>query len=297
MSVVSLGGVFAVIAALLAALMYGMASVLQQRAAAAQPADQSLKLGLLVRLVHNPVWVLGLACDVSGFAFQVVALAHGPLVVVQPLLVCGLLFALPLGAAWAGRRLTPFDWVGAVLVCSGLALFLVVANPARGEPDASWRVWFLLLTVDALVALSLIALGANRAARTRALCLSGAAGVIYGAAAALTKTTAHLVTSDAGRVLTHWEPYVLVVFGISGMVVGQSAFQAGALDVSLPTMTVSDPIVSVMIGVLAFGETISSSPAAIALQVLGFGAMTVGVFLLARHEAADARPFERAVEV
>ena len=287
----------AVITALAASLMYAMASVLQQRGASEQPADQSLKLGLLLRLIRHPWWVVGLVCDVVGFVFQMIALGHGPLVVVQPLLVCGLLFALPISFAWAGRRLSRTDWMGAALVCCGLAGFLTVANPSNGTPDASWRVWILLLGACAAVALALIALGSGRDDRTRAVFLSGAAGVIYGGAAALAKTTSYLLSSGIGHAFTHWQPYVLVVFGVAGMVVGQSAFQAGALDVSLPTMTVTDPIVSIMIGALAFGETISSGGGAVVLEVLGLSAMTVGVFLLARHEVVDPVPHQRPIGV
>jgi drug/metabolite transporter (DMT)-like permease len=284
-------------AALVAALMYAMASVLQQRGASEQPMEQSLKLGLLWRLLHHPWWVLGLVCDVLGFVFQMVALANGPLVIVQPLLVCGLLFALPISFAWSGRRLSRLDWIGAVLVVAGLAGFLTVANPSDGVADASWKVWLLLLTVAAAVAIGLIAAGSGRDQRIRALFLSGAAGVVYGAAAALAKSTSHLIASGVGHVFANWQPYVLVVFGIGGMVIGQSAFQAGALDVSLPTMTVTDPIVSIMIGVLAFGETISSTPGAIAVEIIGITAMTVGVFLLARREHVDAVPHQRVLEV
>jgi drug/metabolite transporter (DMT)-like permease len=287
----------AVIAALTASLMYAFASVLQQRGASEQPADQSLKLGLLLRLIRHPRWVLGLVCDVVGFVFQMIALGHGPLVVVQPLLVCGLLFALPLGFAWSGRRLSRTDWVGAVLVCCGLAGFLTIANPSNGTSNASWQVWTLLLGLAAVVALALIALGSGRDDRTRAIFLSGAAGVIYGSAAALAKTTSHLLSSGVLHAAAHWQPYALVVFGVAGMLIGQSAFQAGALDVSLPTMTVSDPVVSIMIGVLAFGETISSGGGAILLEVLGLAAMTVGVFLLARREALDAVPHQRPIGV
>jgi drug/metabolite transporter (DMT)-like permease len=289
--------VFAVVAALLAALMYGMASVLQQRGAAAQPADQALKLGLLVRLIRNPGWVLGLVCDVLGFVFQVVALRHGPLVVVQPLLVCGLLVAIPVGTAWSGRRLGRLGWVGALMVVAGLALFLTIASPGDGTPTAGWHVWLLLLGTDALFALALIGLSSNRSQRTRALLLSGAAGVIYGAGAALAKTTSYLFGSGPAHLLTHWEPYALVVFGIAGMVVGQSAFQAGALDISLPTMTVADPLVSIVIGAFAFGESLSSGAPEVLLEVVGLVVMTTGVFFLARRGAVEEVAVERPVGV
>src|SRR5258708_39416601 len=138
--------------------MYALASVLQQRSAAAQPADQSLRLSLLGRLVRNPSWLLGLACDVLGYVLQFVALGHGTLVVVQPLLVCGLLFALPMGAAWAGRQLRLGDWVGAVMVCAGLTVFLTVARPASGRSNVGSRDWVLLLTLVGAAALILLAL-------------------------------------------------------------------------------------------------------------------------------------------
>jgi drug/metabolite transporter (DMT)-like permease len=86
--------------------------------------------------------------------------------------------------------------------------------------------------------------------------------------------------------LGHWQPYVLVVFGVGGMVLGQSAFQAGALDVSLPTMSVADPVVSILIGALVFEETISDATASVFLEVVGLIVMSVGIVLLARGEVA-----------
>jgi len=287
--------VLAVLAALAGSLMYALASVLQQRGASEQPDDQSLRLGLLLLLVRHPWWVVGLLCDVAGFAFQVVALGHGPLVIVQPLLVSGLLFALPIGAAWAGRRLRRVDWIGAIAVCVGLALFLTVADPAEGHPNTTTKVWIVMLSVDAAVALGLILASRGGGNRRRAVLLSGAAGVIYAAAAALTKTTSHLLAGGVAHTLGHWQPYLLIVFGIGGMVVGQSAFQAGALDVSLPTMTVTDPVVSIMIGALAFGESVRSSPPAVALEVVGLVVMSLGVFLLARNEAVEPVAHERVL--
>ena len=86
-----------------------------------------------------------MSCDVTGYVLQFVALGHGTLVVVQPLLVCGLLFALLSGAAWAGRKLRRRDWIAAVLVCAGLAVFLAVAAPQPGHDNVRPFVWILLL--------------------------------------------------------------------------------------------------------------------------------------------------------
>lgn len=270
--------------------MYALASVLQHKGARDQPDDQSLKLGLMVRLIRHPVWLAGTACDGAGYVLQFVALGHGPIVVVQPLLVCGLLFALPIGAAWAGRRLGRGDWIAALVVCAGLAVFLTVANPAAGYADTTSSNWVALLVSVTVVAVALIAVARGPNPRRRGMALAGAAGVVYGAAAALTKTTSHLLDRGLGPLFTHWQPYVLVAFGAGGMLLAQSAFQAGALDVSLPTMSVTDPVVSVAIGAFVLGEAISNGPAAVAVEVVALVAMCVGVYVLARSEAgADHR--------
>jgi drug/metabolite transporter (DMT)-like permease len=265
--------------------MYALASVLQHRGARAQPDEESLTVGLMVRLLHHPAWLLGLVCDVAGFVLQFVALGHGPIVVVQPLLVCGLLFALPIGAAWSGRRLSRPDWVGAILVCAGLAVFLLIASPATGTNNASSGSWLALLLAVTVVAGLLTGFSLGPDHRRRAVLLAAAAGVVYGASAGLTKTCSHLLDRGLVPVVTNWQPYVLILFGGAGMILSQSAFQAGALDFSLPTMTVTDPVVSIVIGASLFHETIASSPAAIAAEILSLAAMSAGVWLLARFEA------------
>lgn len=275
----------AVVCALLSALLYALASVLQQRGAAAQPEETALRIGLLTRLLRNPIWVLGFGCDIGGYVFQFIALGNGPLVVVQPLLVLGLLFALPIGAAWSGRRLGRWDWVAAMMVCAGLAAFLTVAQPSKGRPDAGGVEWVLLLVSTGGLSFLMVAASLGRPAWQRAALLSSSAGVVYGLAAGLTKTSSHLLSGGVLHLLGHWPPYALAAAGVGGMLVAQSAFQAGSLEASLPPMSVIDPVVSILIGVFVFGETISASGAAIALEVVALAAMTVGVFVLARSEA------------
>lgn len=275
----------AVVCALLAALLYALSSVLQQRGAAAQPPETALRLGLLTRLVRNPGWLLGLAGDIGGYVFQFIALGHGPLVVVQPLLVCGLLFALPIGAAWSGRRLGRWDWFAAVMVCAGLAAFLIVAKPENGRSDVSGGVWAVVMVGFGAVAVGLVVGSLGRAAWLRAVLLSASSGVIYGLAAALTKTSSHFLSRGIPEFFGQWQPYALAVAGVGGMLIAQSAFQAGSLDASLPTMSVVDPIVSILIGATAFGESISASRPALAVEVVALVIMFAGVFVLARSEA------------
>ena len=267
--------------------MYALASVLQQRGAAAQPADQALRLSLLGPPAAQP----GAGCSAWAAMSSATSCSSSPsgtapLVVVQPLLVCGLLFALPLGAAWAGRKLRERDWIAAVLVCAGLAVFLIVAVPHPGTTTSRPIVW-IAAPRQRRRAPSWVSslLSSGRAAWQRAVLLSAAAGVVYGVTAALTKTSSHLLDGGILLLLAHWQPYALLVAGIGGMVIAQSAFQAGSLDASLPTMSVVDPIVSIVIGAVAFGESIAAGPGDVLLEVIALVAMSAGVFLLARSEA------------
>jgi drug/metabolite transporter (DMT)-like permease len=276
----------AVVCALSSSLLYALASVLQHRAAVAQPHEHSLRFGLLTRLLRNPQWVVGIACDALAYVFQFIALGHASLVLVQPLLVCGLLFALPLGAWLAGARMKPRDWSGAVLIVAGLAVFLVVASPGRGTTDVDSWPQLCVFTFAAAGALILLARG--RASRARAALLAAGAALIYGLTAALTKSVAHLLGIGVGHLLSSWQPYVLVAAGVGGMLIAQSAFQAGPLDASLPVLTVIDPVVSITIGALAFGEGIRTGKVSSVLEVVGIAAMTVGVFVLSQAEAVHA---------
>lgn len=272
-----------VLAALGAALLYATASVFQQRAAGEAPAERSLRLRLLVGLIARPLWVIGIVADGAGFVLQFIALDNGSLVLVQPLLVSGLLFALPFGAAFTHRRLTPSEWLGSAATVAGLSLFLVVASPGPGHDQASDLAWIITGVCTLVPIAVMIAVSRSTSGAVRAGLLAAAGGVFYGLAAALIKVTAQEFHSGIVHTLTsNWEPYALVVCAVVAMVVVQSAFQAGPLRWSLPTLTVVDPVVSVVIGALALGERISTVGPAPALEIIGLIAMAWGVFLVAR---------------
>lgn len=279
----------AAVYSLVAALLYAAASVLQHRAAVGAPREQSLRVGLLGHLAVQPLWIAGIAADGGGFIFQFLALGHGPLIIVQPLLVSGLLFALPLGAVLAHRRITIAELWAAAAVVVGLTTLMISAMPESGHDNASGTAWTWLL-IATLVPAALFVLGGVRIPSAKPALLATAAGVLYGLSAALTKVTAHQLGSSVGRVVTNWEVYVLVVVGVVGMVLTQSAFQAGPLRASLPALTVTDPIVSALIGMTAFHEQVDQNPLRIAIELLGAALMIYGVVALAPQIVEDDTP-------
>ena len=137
----------AIAIALVAALLFAVGFVMQQREAAEVPDEDALGIGLITRLIRRPVWLIGTAADGLGYVAQAIALAFGSLVLVQPLLATSLLFALPLGAWWAKRRLKRSDGLWAIALTAGLAIFLVAGNPTAGVDSADLEVWLIAAAV------------------------------------------------------------------------------------------------------------------------------------------------------
>jgi drug/metabolite transporter (DMT)-like permease len=278
--------VIAVVCSLAAALLYAAASVFQHRAAIAAPMERSMRPGLLTHLALQPWWVGGVAADGLAFVLQFVALSHGPLIIVQPLLVSGLLFALPLGAILAHKPIRPAELWAAAAVVVGLAALLLAADPGRGHSAVHASAWIVTM-VCTVVPIAVLSLAAALRPGVRAGLLATAAGVTYGLSAALTKSTAHLLALGIGRMLSSWQPYCLVAAGALGMLLCQSAFQAGPLRASLPLLTIVDPVVSIVIGVTLFHERIDQNPLRLAISLVAAAVMTVGVVALSRSPLID----------
>ena len=103
----------AILLAIAGGFTYALAAVLQQRVAAEQPSELSLSFKLIVELFKRPLWLLGTALDVCAYVLEAAALGVGSVVIVGPLLVSGLLFAIPLAQFGEGRaRHEPRDGPG-----------------------------------------------------------------------------------------------------------------------------------------------------------------------------------------
>jgi uncharacterized membrane protein len=274
--------VVSVIAALAAGCTFAVGSVLQQSAAREAPSEDSMSFRLLVGLAHRPRWLLGIASDFFSFGLQALALAFGPLALVQPLAVTGLLFAIPLAVRWRGRRLGTIEWLGTIAVALGLAAFLAGASPSDGVPQTSWVRWVLILiAVGGLMVLGILVGGVLRGP-LRASAYGLAAGAAFGLLAALTKASTHLLSEGAGVFFTAWQPYAMAAVALSGAIVQQSAFQAGPLPASVPIMDAMEPAVAVCIGIFAFNESVDTSVPALVFEALGIALLLWGIVTLDR---------------
>ncbi len=274
-------------AALAAACAFGVAAALQHQQAAQAPPSRTPSLRLLAYVARRPLWLAGMGLAVAAYCLQALALAYGPITLVAPIIAADLLFALPLAARWSRRPLRPRDWAGCLLVAAGVAVFLAVAPPSGERPDvpaADWIVAFaavLIITVLAVVA------GRSVSGRARAGLLAAAAGVVFGLTAAVTASfTRSLRAEGMSSVLAHWQPWVLITLGITGLLLSTGAFQSSALATSLPIIDTVEPVSAVVIGAILFDERLASSATGLAVQAAAGLVAAAGIMMLGPSLAA-----------
>lgn len=273
--------------ALAAALLFALGTVLQEQVASQSSDEESRSANFLVALARKPRWVAGIAADALGFVGQAWALAIGKLVVVQPLLATAVVFALPLGAKLAGRRVSMREVGAAIAVTAGLGAFLVVADPSGGVENANAAEWIGSFAVCGGLSLVLMLAARGRSPAHRAALMGTAAGILFALAAALTKATVDELDEGVLAIFENWHVYALVMVGWVSMTISQRALQTGALAPAVATQMAFDPIVSVALGVLAFEESIHESSATAVLAMIAFAVMIGGLVVLALFQSNE----------
>lgn len=282
-----LGHGLVVLFALCAAVCMAVGIVVRQRATMDVPFDQSVSTRMIVTLLRRPIWWAGTAAAVAGYVFQALALVKGSLILVQPLLVSALLFTLPLSAKLAGRRVTRREWLWAGLLTLSLALFVLLARPGPADRPAPLPVAALILVGCGVVIIGCVVVASRLAGARRAVLFAVGVGVLFGVVAVVTKIVVHLLNQrGALGLLATPAPYALIVLGAVATLLQQSAFHAGALQTSVPTMLVLEPIVAVCLGAVLLGEGLDVSGYELIALVIAVAAMTAATFSLGRGEGA-----------
>ena len=285
-------GVLSYLLAVLAACANATSSVLQRKANREVPRKQNLSLRLIWSLAHQPMWFGGVLAIFVGFLLQAAALGNGQLSVVEPILVLELPATLIL-AGWVFRtRLGRREWACVLVMAAALGSLLFALSPSAGpRSGVRWYVWVIAIVINLAGAGILVAFGRRGPAgrgRTdtggsarQAGLLGVAAGSVFGLTAALMKAMTGTLAHGFGALVTHWPLYGMVATGVLGMFLLQSAMNAGRLIAAQPGLTLSDPIVSVLWGVLVFGERVRAGWFVIP-AVAGALMLAVAVLILIR---------------
>ncbi len=278
----------AALIALCAAFASAVGDVIRQRSAHEITDEKVGHLELFRMSLRDKRWWLGGLAAIVNYCLQAAALAWGSVMLVTSLQVSALLFALPIYARLANVRVTRWEWVWAVIVAGALAVVIIVGDPKSGHDRAPLSTWLIVaMVMGPTLVLCVLAARIWHGRPVAAVLLALVAGSSLALFAVLTKGVVELGEHGAGAVVSAPEFVPWLLIALCGMIFQQSAFRAGALTASLPTMTVCKPVVAGVLGVTVLGETLSAhGPEAIVL-VLAVAVVIVATVALARGEAAS----------
>lgn len=279
--------------AVLAAVANALASALQRKAARQEPAEENLSLRLVWHLLHRPVWFGGIASIIAGFLLQAVALGNGQLSVVQPLLALELPAALILSGFFFGSRLGRREWGASAVMAAGLAGLLVTLGPSSGKTSSvTWWEWVIGCGANLALIAAGVLWGRRASGARRAAVLGATTGCAFGLTAALMKGMTNRFSHGLLSVFTSWQLWAMIAVGAGAMFLLQSAMHAGQLLATQPGLTMADPVVAILWGVLIFHEEVRGG-LFILLAVLAAAAVATAVMVLSRSPLLSGEGGER----
>ncbi|MFJ8651454.1 DMT family transporter [Streptomyces rochei] len=275
-----------VLLSLVSAVAYAGGAIVQEQVAASFPGAQYAPL-------RRPGWWAAVALNGLGGLLHVVALALGPLSLVQPLGALTIVFALPMAALFVGRRAGATAWRGALMATVGLAglLALVGASDAQSL-DTAQRIATAGVTGAVVVALMIAGRAAHRHPAVRSILLATASGIAFGMSSVFTKSVA---VDWTGGVSAADLPSMAVigVLATAGMLLSQASYRGAGLAAPLATLTVVNPVVAAVVGITMFGETFRYGTTGTVLA-LGCGVVAAGGLILLTTERIAREAAEEA---
>jgi len=277
----------AVLLALCAALASAIGNVIRQRSAQEVTDKPVGHLALFGMLLRDRRWWMGGLGDIASYCLLAWALDEGSVLLVMSLQVTALLFALPIYARLTRHRITRREWMWAVVLAVALAIVIAVGDPTGGQERASLQTWLVVAIVIG-PALVLCLLGARiwSDRPVAALLLAAVAGSLLAVFAVLMKGVVDIIEHGAGQLWHTPELYAWVFCGVAGMIYHQSAYRAGALTASLPTIIVAKPVVGGVLGVTVLHETLDAGGREWFVLAVAAVVVIVATVGLARGEAA-----------
>lgn len=238
--------------------------------------------GQLRALLTRPSWIAGTLMLGLAVICQLAALVQAPLIVVQPLGAIALVITTLLNARISGHSPTGKSITAIACCVGGIFLFVFFAAIFATEKEVTDTGLFTILAVLLVVIIILGACWLVLRHRMRALFYVIGAGVLYGFVATLAKVVIKRV--QAGNF--EWITVVCVIALIAAAAVGayfvQTAYSSGPPDLVIAGLTVVDPLIAVLIGMIVLGEA-AAAPWWVLIIFAVAGAIAVwGVVNLAR---------------
>src|SRR3984885_7433803 len=278
------------VAAVVAALCYGIASVMQAVAvreasnrSQSQASAGGIDPGLVPRMLSQWRFVVSVVIDLLGFIAQLVALQRLPLFAVQAMVAANPRVIPVLPPVLIGAPLSPREWLAVIGVVAGVGL---LGSSAGAEGASHAGIAFKIAVIVATAVIGVCGLVAARLLRdpARTLALGTIAGFGFGA------------VGIAARVLNGFAPltllrdpaaYAVVAAGIVSFVFYATALEGGSVTVATSAVVLAETLPPAVVGVVFLGDTTRHGLTPVA--VIGFALAVVSAVMLARFgEAEDA---------
>ncbi|MFF8945701.1 DMT family transporter [Streptomyces sp. NPDC014864] len=268
-----------VLLSLVSAFAYAGGAIVQEQVAVSSPGEHYAPL-------RRWAWWAAVALNGLGGVLHVVALAYGPLSLVQPLGALTIVVALPMAALFVGRRAGAAAWRGAIMATVGLAGLLSLVGSSQAQSlDTAQRAAVAAVTGGVVVALTAAGRAAHRHPAVRSVLLATGSGLAFGISSVFTKTVA-VDWTDGVSTADLPSLAVIGVLATAGMLLSQAAYRGGGLAAPLATLTVANPVVAAAVGITMFGETFRYGPTGTALA-LGCGVVAAGGLILLTTERLE----------
>ncbi|WP_311244452.1 DMT family transporter [Microbacterium sp. WCS2018Hpa-23] len=234
-------------------------------------------------LLTRPSWLVGTLMLGLAIVCQLAALTVAPLIVVQPLGAIALVITTLLNARISGHSPTKQSITAIICCVGGIFLFVFFAAIFATEKDVTDTELFTILAILLVVIIILGACWLVLRHRMRALFYIVGAGILYGFVATLAKVVIKRV--QAGDF--EWITLVCVIALIAASAVGayfvQTAYSSGPPDLVIAGLTVVDPLVAVLIGMVVLGEAAAAPPWVLVIFGIAGAIAVWGVVGLARY--------------
>jgi hypothetical protein len=271
-----------------AATLYGSAPVAQAVASRRTP-GAGMGFGLVLRLVRQPIWLLGLGLEVAGFVLEAYAFSVAPVTLVAPVMACDILVFVLIGSTIFGSRPSGTGLSGVGAMAGGLALLALAFSSDTALGTAATSTELVGFLGGAIVLAGVAALFGTRALKAGR---QPAAAGIFSMAAGFSYGLATLSTRQIGRTfgIHHpWSllgtvtPYALVGCSVLGVILSQRASQARAI-IAFPLISAAAAFLPVILGATLFGDQVPTGGLRVSF-IAGLVLLASGVVLLARERS------------
>jgi hypothetical protein len=265
-----------------AALLNAVSIVIQRHVAGEPPTNELYRKKFIQRLITTRLWLFGMILQVVAFLFQAIALHSGSLILVEPLLTTDLIFIMLILHYRFHISAGPREWFAVIAICLGLSSLIYVTDPKNGNVALNNLHWLLTSVIILIImGFGIFAVRRIKVRQIRAAVSGVASGFNFALVAGFTKLSVDYLKFGFGREFISWPVYALIISGIFSVVMMQSTYGAGPLVASQPAMEITEPVISILIGIILFGDSINTKPLPVALEFISGAVAATGIILLA----------------